>query len=135
MKGTKKVKSMAKKMTKKEMFAKIAATLKTDVEVVEFCEKEIAALDRKAEKAKERAAKKKAEGDELKVAAKDALTDEFKPAADIVEDLVAAGYDATVGKVIYRLNALVREGVVEKTDLEYKTPEGKKATRKAYKLA
>lgn len=125
---------MAKKMTKKEMFAKIAESMKSDVDVVEFCEKEIAALDRKAEKAKERAAKKRAEGDELKDAAKDCLTGEFRAAADIVEDLVAAGYEATVGKVIYRLNALVREGVAVKTDMEFKTSQGKKSTRKGYKL-
>lgn len=126
---------MAKKTTKKEMFAKIAEALKSDVEVVEFCEKEIAALDKKAEKARERAAKKRALGDELKDGIKDCLTNEFRTAADIAEEVISAGWaDATVAKVIYRLNALVKEGVAEKTDLECKTSEGKKATRKAYKL-
>ena len=127
---------MTKKMTKKEMFAKIAEAMSTDTEVVEFCAKEIAALDKKAEKAKERAAKKRAEGDELKDAVKDVLTDEFRVTADIVEDVVAGGWDeATVGKVTYRLNALVKEGVAKKEDVTVETSEGKKVKRKAFALA
>ena len=126
---------MAKKMTKKEMFAKIAEALSEDVEVVEFCNKEIAALDKKNEKARERAAKKKAQVDEMKEAIKDTLTSEFRTAADIAEEIIAAGWtEATAGKVIYRLNALAKEGIAEKTDMPFETSEGKKSVRKAYKL-
>lgn len=130
---------MAKKMTKKEMFAKIAQAMSADVEVVEFCNKEIAALDKKAEKAKERAAKKKAEGDELKSIVANVLTPNFKTAADIAEDIVASGYEfegeaPSVAKVIYRLNALVKDGVAEKTDIQIETSEGKKSNRKAFRL-
>lgn len=129
---------MTKKITKKEMFAKIAAAMSEDIEVVEFCEKEIAALDRKAEKARERAAKKRAAGDELKTAVAGVLTNEFRTAADIAEDLIASGFEndgevPSAAKVIYRLNALVKDGVAEKTDITIETSEGKKSTRKAYR--
>ena len=125
---------MAKKVTKKEMFATIKEMLADKAEIVEFCDKEIAALEKKAEKAKERAAKKKAEGDELKTFVAGILTDEFRTAADIAEDVVAAGFeDVTAAKVIYRLNALVKDGAAEKTDIQIETSEGKKSTRKAYR--
>lgn len=125
---------MSKKVTKKEMFNFIAEALADNAEVVEFCNKEIALLDKKAEKAKERAAKKKAEGDELKDVIQSVLTAEPQVAADVVETLVGMGVETTVGKVIYRLNALVKEGVAEKEDVVIETPDGKKAKRKAFHL-
>lgn len=84
----------------------------TDDDVVEFCDKEIAALDAKAAKAKEAAAKKKVETDELKDAVLAALTAEPQILADI-----AAATDSTVGKIVSRLTALVLEGKVEKTQV------------------
>lgn len=125
---------MSKKVTKKEMFNFIAEALADNAEVVEFCNKEIALLDKKAEKAKERAAKKRAEGDELKDVIQGVLTAEPQVAADVVETLVGMGVETTVGKVIYRLNALVKEGVAEKEDVVIETPDGKKAKRKAFHL-
>ncbi len=125
---------MAKKVTKKEMFNFIADALADNAEVVEFCNKEIALLDKKALKAKERAAAKKAEGDELKGIVQGVLTAEPMTAADVVEAIVANGVETTVGKVIYRLNALVKDGVAEKEDVVIETPDGKKAKRKAFHL-
>ena len=123
---------MAKKVTKKEMFATIKDILADRPEIVEFCDKEIAALDRKAEKAKERAAKKRAEGDELKDVVKSVLTADFQTTADIAEQI--DGEDVTVGKITYRLNALVKDGVAQKEDVVIETSEGKKVKRKAYAL-
>lgn len=82
-----------------------------------FAEHEIKLLDKKAEKAKESAAKRKKE-DPLYDAVKFALSDEFKTIADITEDLVAAGYDVTVAKVTYRLSKLVEAGEAEKTPIK-----------------
>ena len=78
------------KITKKAMYEAIAEAMETGdckfaPEVVkEFCMKEIEALDKKAAKAKERAATKAAEGDALTDAVIAAMvTDEFQPTATI----------------------------------------------------
>lgn len=135
---------MEKKITKREVLAGVANGVQTGdyngitvEDIVAFCENEIALLDKKAIKAKERAAEKRAAGDELKAAVKDALTDEF-----VTRDVVAAkvaetfGDDASIAKVGYRLTVLVNEGVAESTDLKIGGGEGTKArTVKGYKLA
>lgn len=93
--------------------------------LAEFAEKEIAALDKKAEKAKERAAQKRAEGDELTDAVRAVLTDEYASIPDITARI--EGEDVTVGKVQYRLKVLVENGEVEKTELTIPGSEGMKA--------
>lgn len=111
------------KMTKKETFEMIIDLVSgLDVEqvdtVIEFCEKEIAALDRKAEKAKETAAKKKAESDALLEVVYDALgEDEFETIAAIAKRVAEVEPEATVGKVQYRLTALAKEGRAEKSTI------------------
>ena len=92
--------------------------------IAEFCEKEIASLDKKAAKAKETAAAKKVAGDALRDAVEAVLTDEFTAIADIaakVEDP-----EATVAKVTYRLNKLVEVGLAEKTEVTIEGSEGQK---------
>lgn len=112
---------MEKKITKREMFEAIKIGCETgkwtvsDVEVAEFCNKEIEALDRKAAKAKEIAAKKKSEPDVLSDAIAEVLTDEFELIANIVKKI--DNEDATNGKVQYRLNKLVEAGIAEKSEL------------------
>ena len=93
--------------------------------LAEFAEKEIAALDKKAEKAKERAAQKRAEGDELTDAVRAALTNEYASIPDITARI--EGEDVTVGKVQYRLKVLVENGEVEKTELTIPGSDGMKA--------
>ncbi len=111
------------KMTKKETFEMIIDLVSgLDMEqvdtVIEFCEKEIAALDRKAEKAKETAAKKKAESDALLEVVYDALgEDEFETIAAIAKRVVDVEPEATVGKVQYRLTALAKDGRAEKSTI------------------
>lgn len=124
------------KITKREMYEAIAAGVKTgdftyDVDdIVAFCDKEIASLDRKAAKAKERAVAKAAEGDALYALVEDALsTDEFKPIADIAAVVATSDADATVSKVTYRLTQLVKNGVAEKQEITVPGVDGGKARK------
>lgn len=133
------------KITKREMYeALVAYAEATDMEVqvgeavvtatdfVAFATKEIEQLDKKAVKAKERAAAKRAEGDALTDAVLAVLTGEFQTAADVAAQIEAE--DATVAKVSYRLGALVKDGKAIKEDIKVDR-EGKKAVLKGYKLA
>ena len=121
-----------KKMTKKDYFNLIKDAMADNADVVAFCEKEIAAIDNKAVKAKERAAKKAAEGDALKDAVQAALTDEPMTAAEIVEK---SGGEATVGKVQYRANALVKDGAAAKGEVVVEDENGKARKLVGYLLA
>lgn len=129
------------KITKREMFANIINVFQTGesaydpADVIAFCEKEIASLDSKAAKAKERAAAKKAEADVLMDQVKDALTGEFAPIADIAAIVAEVNPDATVAKVQYRLGKLVEAEVAEKTDLTIPATEGSKSRKvKGYRI-
>lgn len=130
-------------ITKKEILVNIRTLLETThVEfinaeltadmAIEFCDKEIAALNRKAEKAKATAAAKKAEGDALRDVVAEVLTDEWQCAADIVAKI--EDEDVTMGKVIHRLTALINQGVAEKT-LTSVGEKGAKTKRTFYRLA
>ena len=98
-----------------------------------FAENEIALLDKKATKAKERAATKKAEGDELTAVVRQVMsTEEFEPIADIAARI--EGEDVTVAKVQYRLTQLVKTGEAEKEQITVPGGEGQKARKiMAYK--
>lgn len=126
------------KMTKRETFAEII-TLAEDAEradIVAFCEKEIASLDAKAAKAKERQAAKKAEADTLKDLIASVLTDEFATIADITAKVAETDADATVGKVTNRLTKLVADGVAERTELSIPGKEGTKTRKvKGFRIA
>ena len=130
------------KITKREMFEAIKETFETgnckyDAAVVTaFCDKEIASLDSKAAKAKERAAAKKAEADVLMGQVEDALTDEFQVIADVTIAVSAVNEDATTSKVQYRLGKLVEAGVAVKEQITIPATETTKARKvMAYKLA
>ena len=99
-----------------------------------FAENEIALLDKKAVKAKERAAQKRAEGDELTDAVRSAMsTDTFEPIAEIAARI--EGEDVTVAKVTYRLTQLVKNGEAEKSELTIPGGEGQKSRKvQGYKL-
>ena len=129
------------KITKREMYEAIKETFETGsckfdaATVVAFCEKEIASLDAKAAKAKERAAAKKAEADVLMDQVRDALTGEFQTIADIAAAVAEVNADATVSKTTYRLTKLVEANIAEKTQVSIPGTDGGK-TRKvqAYRL-
>ena len=131
---------MENKITKREMYEAIiemvnGGEMKYDAtEFVAFCENEIALLDKKAVKAKERAAVKRAEGDELTAAVEAVLGDEFEVIADIAARV--EGADVTVAKVTYRLGQLVKAGKAEKTEMTIAGKDGQKARKVvAYKRA
>lgn len=129
------------KITKREMFEAIKGLAESgalhmqdfneaisDSAVAEFCENEISLLDKKAVKAKERAATKKAEGDELTDAVRAAMSaEEFEPIADIAARI--EGEDVTVAKVQYRLTQLVKNGEAEKEQITVPGGEGQKARK------
>ena len=120
------------KMTKKDFYNKIK-TLVTDTDVIDFCDKEIATLDAKAAKAKERAAKKAAAGDALLDAIAAVLTDEAMTLTDIVDALDMDG--VTVNKVSARGATLVDNGLAVKTEVVVAGADGKNHKRVAYKKA
>ena len=130
------------KITKREMFEAIKETFETgsckyDAAVVTaFCDKEIASLDAKAAKAKERAAAKKAEADVLMGQVEAALTDEYQTIADVTVAVSAVNEDATTSKVQYRLGKLVETGAAIKEQITIPATETTKARKvMAYKLA
>ena len=132
------------KITKREMFEAIKETFETGAckydaaTVMAFCDKEIASLDAKAAKAKERAAAKKAEADVLMGQVEDALTGEFQTIADIATAVLAdmeEGADISTQKITARLTKLVKAELIEKDQVVVETEDGKKAKKMAYRLA
>lgn len=118
------------KLTQKEMFTDLAKLAENEGrnDLVEFCNTKIAQIENKALKAKEKAAEKKANGDELRDLVQKTLTKEFQTVDALV---VAIGNDdITKGKIVNRLTSLVKNELVEKTDV--KTDDGR--TVKAYRL-
>lgn len=104
-------------------------------ELLAFAENEIGLLDKKTEKAKERAATKKAGADELAEAVYAAMSDEeFEPIAEIAARI--EGEDVTVAKIQYRLKVLVETGKAVKEQITVPGVDGQKARKlMAYKLA
>ena len=101
-----------KKLTKKEVLTAIMTLASTgtcpiDAELVsDFCEKEIAALDRKATKARERAAQKRTEPDALRDAIIDVLTDDWMTVNQIMDALPDDLLEVSANRVVYRLTQL-----------------------------
>lgn len=115
-----------KKVTKRDMFEGIKAILTENFEAaevaeyVEFIDKEVGAIDTRAEKEKTRRAEKKAEGDALGDAVKAAIEGAEEPitAEGIVDTVIVDFPEATVAKVRYRASKLVKDEVVTKTELK-----------------
>ena len=120
------------KITEREMYTMISELLEGNEDVVAFCEKKIAALDKKAENAKVKAAEKKAAGDELRARVEGVLTDEWQTIAEVVAAL--DDEEVTASKVTYRLNALVDLGVAVKDETKMPS-DGKTRVVKVFKLA
>ena len=124
-----------KKITKRDKLNAIKAMVKgegftLDVskeDIIEFCDKEIEALDKKAAKAKERAAEKKTEADALCDKITAVLGDEFETIADITAKI--DDEDATNSKVGYRCNKLVELGIAVKGEVAVPATEGAKARK------
>ena len=100
------------KMTKNEMYSLIAELCADNADVVAFCEAEKAALAKKAEKAKARAAEKRAAGDELYAAVLECVGSELITAEAILD--MIEGEDLTVAKIRARLSQGVKNEVLVK---------------------
>lgn len=129
---------MEKKITKKEYYAMLKDIVRGDsnsemtnsqYELIKFIDKQIEAIETKAEKAKEKAAEKKANGDELREVVQSVLTDEYQTIDAIVSQIESE--DITKAKITARLTSLVKAGLATKSDLRNEET-GK--TQKAYKL-
>ena len=115
------------KLTKKDYYGMIKeilenAEVENKDELVAFVDKQVEAIDTKAEKAKERAAAKKVDGDALRAQVEGLLTDEYQTADDILAQ--SQGADLTKAKIVARLTQLVKAEVAEKA--QAKTEDGKK---------
>ena len=119
---------MTKKTTKREHFTMLRTIMETEMaghpqcdELIEFIDKEVAALDKKAADAKKRAEKTKAAGDELKERIFAVLgEDEFQTTPEIIK--VLGDETLSSQKVTARLTQLVNAGMVEKEDVKRPDP-------------
>lgn len=124
-------------MTKREFYAIVRSIIENTNDIYQcdenayssedmltFIDKAVASLDARLTKDRERSAQKRAE-DTLLDEVYSVITDEFETVADIASRVSSA--DATVGKVIYRLNRLASEGKVVKTEGKIPATETSKA--------
>jgi CO dehydrogenase/acetyl-CoA synthase beta subunit len=124
MKRKKEIKVMAKAKTKAEILEGIKETLATNFEAtdvaeyVEFIDKELAAIAKRAADEKARRAEKKAQGDELGDAVKAAIGAEAITADAIAEALAEQFPDVTKAKVTYRATQLVKAGEIFKVTIK-----------------
>jgi hypothetical protein len=121
------------KMTEREIYEGLKAGTLDQETINAFCDKKIAALDHRNEKAKERAAAKREAGDELMEAVFEALIDEPQTRADVTARI--EGDEITVSKVGYRLSALVKAGRAVKEEVSVEGEDGKSKKVAAYRLA
>lgn len=125
------------KKTKKEMWTSLLEIedVAKDENLVAFIKKEIESIDKKAEKAKERAAKKAEESDSLReeiYAVLEASEAEFTPIVDIVAAI--GKEDVTPAKVTARLTKLVEAGRVIKQEISIEKDGGAKRRVQGYKV-
>ena len=120
-----------------EAIIKAMETGETNIEpakIIEFCENQIALLDKKADKAKERAAAKKAEVDELMEKVYAVLSDtEFMTRNAVMDALGDMPEDVSIAKVGARLTKMVNNQTVEKSELTVANAEGKKSKVMGYR--
>ena len=121
------------KITNKSRYAAIINALtgapcdiETD-ELVNFCERQIAAIDRKSEKARERAAEQRKVSDELTERIAAMLTDEPQTLGDLAAAI--GDEDSTTSKVSARCSKLVKEGRAAKTEVTVPGTDGAKSRK------
>lgn len=98
---------MAEKITRKDLFARIAETMKDDPEVVEMCEKYIAQLS------KPRVHKTKPEVVEFRATVASYLAEAEEP---MTNKELAAAFECSSQKMAAALRYLEREGLVSRTE-------------------
>lgn len=129
------------KITKRDMFMAVREAAEAEAisfsneeltfdALIEWCDKEIASLDRKAETAKAKAAEKKAAGDALRERVYEVLGSEPMTIAEVTEAI--GDEEVSTNKVAYRLNVLVDLGLVEKNDAKIAGADGKSRVVKVF---
>ena len=128
------------RVTKRDYFEAIIEAMKTGEvkmepeKIIEFCENEITLLDKKAIKAKERAATKKAEADELMDKVYAVLSDtEFMTRNAVMDALGDMPEDVSISKIGARLTKLVDGNLIEKSEQTVVNAEGKKSKCMGYR--
>jgi len=128
---------MEKKITKRNVLDTLVAAVDagdivldtygdvTAEDVRNYAINEIELLDKRAARAKERAAKTKAEGDELAEAVYEALGDDFEPIPDILSRIEGEG--VTAAKIAVRLKRLAEDGRAERSEIKVKSADGGKS--------
>ena len=121
------------KITNKSRYAAIINALtgapcdiETD-ELVNFCERQIAAIDRKSEKARERAAEQRKVSDELTERIAAMLTDEPQTLSELAAAI--GDEDITTSKISARCSKLVKEGRAAKTEVTVSGTDGAKSRK------
>lgn len=125
------------KVTKRDYFNAIRVMVEnsdavgeyTVEEVLDFIDKQVAQLDAKAVKAKEKAVEKKAEGDELREKVFELVNSDWQTADDLTEAL--GDEEVSRAKIVARLTQLEKAGRIVKATA--KMDDGKK--RMVYRLA
>lgn len=104
----------------------------TDTDIQMYAEKELAAMDKRAEADKKRREAKAAENDEITEAVFAVMTDEPMSAEEILEHL---DIDLPKTKLIPKLTKLVSAERVVKSKKRYKNEDGKSAEKTMYARA
>lgn len=126
------------KITKREMYMAIADTMRTGEckfppeDVIAFCEREIDTLDRKAARAKEKAAERAVASDAITEGLFSVLSDD---AYMTTKEIIAAygDEDMTSQKVAARMRKLIDADRVEKSEVSVEDSEGKSTKKVAYR--
>ena len=134
---------MEVKITKKMHYENLIAyingedTIITEADMIQFCLAQIADLDKKSAKAKERAEKKKVEADVLTDLVYSVMTDKFQTGAEIATAVLAQlpeDTDVTAAKITARITKLVNAAAVVKEQVTVEV-EGKKSKKMAYRIS
>lgn len=120
------------KITERALYMSILND-EVDMETLKaFAEKKIAQLDRRNVSAAKRAAVKRAEGNEITEAVYAVLGSEPMTRNQVVS---AMGTDLSVAKIGAHLNALVKDGRVQKETIKVAGEDGKATNKVAYFVA
>ena len=102
-------------------------------DVIALAEKEIALIDKRNAKARERAEAKREANDELgDFIYNEILNEEFQPIAEILAQ-INSDEDLTAAKIVARMRKLITAGKVEKEEIKIKDENGKTKTVMGYK--
>lgn len=130
------------KISKRDMYTALIDWANGDAEnfkynlndLIDFAQNEIDILDRKAEKTRERAAKKREAGDELRDIVAGLLTNELQTISELRAQ-IDGGDDLSSNKIAVRLTRLVNAGIATKEPITVEDANGHKSRKTAYRLA